>query len=205
MSDDGIHEHTWEGILQALEKLYGSVEPQHFAALPRYWEGGNNPLDGVSAYVADNPEHWHYIGFGLSDPLKGNLNSKSSGLGFELTFRLVRNSNDVHCPFNGINMLQNLAKYVVERQCVFSGYHYIPNGMPIFLNSPDMTAFVFSSDPELPEIGTPWGAVKFIQVLCITEKELKWIEKHSTEGFIKRYTEMSPLLISDLNRQSIIA
>lgn len=77
------------------------------------------------------PPHWHYVSFGLSD-LHGDGRvhmtesienpEQRSGMGFELTFRLVRKPstdydkkpNEDLPPIWPANLLQQLARYVFQ-------------------------------------------------------------------------------------------
>lgn len=74
--------------------------------------GGQDPLDYISMYRNDGsielniPPHWHYVTFGLSDlhgdgrvHIRDDMDNpeQRSGMGCELTFRLVRSTNsDAH-------------------------------------------------------------------------------------------------------------
>lgn len=78
------------------------------------------------------PPHWHYVSFGLSDlhgdgrvHMTENIENpeQRSGMGFELTFRLLRKpSSDYHekkpnedlPPIWPANLLQQLARYVFQ-------------------------------------------------------------------------------------------
>lgn len=95
--------------------------------------GGQDPLDYISMYKNDGdvelnvPPHWHYVTFGLSD-LHGdgrvhvteNIENpeQRSGMGFELTFRLLQqpsaDSNDDLPPIWPASLLQQLARYVFQ-------------------------------------------------------------------------------------------
>ena len=57
----------WNAIQAKLTSIYRNQEPKHWGTIQRYSEGGKDPLDGVSAYRADNPPYWHYISFGFSE------------------------------------------------------------------------------------------------------------------------------------------
>jgi hypothetical protein len=57
----------WEAIIAKLTAAYGAQEPKHWGTVVRYTDGGPDPLDGVSAYRADGPAHWHFVTFGLSE------------------------------------------------------------------------------------------------------------------------------------------
>jgi suppressor of fused len=201
MAKEKNKEPGWESIQNALRNLYGNKDPQHFGTVQRYADGGNDPLDGISAYAVDSPQHWHFIGFGLSELYeKESSNPEISGWGFELTFRLVREKNNEDCPVWPIQLLQTLARYVFDTQEIFDDGHYISMGGPITKNgSPEMTGLVFAIDPQLPEIKTQNGSVKFVQVICVTGKELRWIEKNSAEEFITLFAQNNPLLMSDIS------
>jgi hypothetical protein len=56
----------WDAIDSVLKPLYGAQKPKHWAAAPHWALGGKNPLDGVSAYEASNPPHWHVVSYGRS-------------------------------------------------------------------------------------------------------------------------------------------
>jgi suppressor of fused protein SUFU len=84
-------------------------------------------------------------------------------------------------------------------------YDYISMGGPITKNgSPDMTGFVFALDPQSPEIQTQNGSVKFVQVICVTTDELRWIENSGAEAITTLYAQNNPLLVSDVSRNSIV-
>lgn len=77
------------------------------------------------------PPHWHYVTFGLSDlhgdgrvHVSENIENpeQRSGMGFELTFRLIKRSSvngenkqqDDLPPIWPANLLQQLARYVFQ-------------------------------------------------------------------------------------------
>ena len=69
----------WDAITAAFEKLYpGQEEPRHFAALIPWRLGGNDPLQGVSAY--DGGDFFHLVSYGLSD-LKMHFEAAQGGDG----------------------------------------------------------------------------------------------------------------------------
>ena len=206
MAKENKKEPGWESIQNALRNLYGNQAPEYFGTVQRYSEGSNDPLDGISAYAVDDPNHWHFISFGLSELYeKESSDPEVSGWGFELTFRPVREKKDKKCPAWPIQLLQTLARYVFNTGEVFDDGHYISMGGPITKNgSPDMTGFVFALDPQLPDIETQNGSVKFIQVICVTTEELRWIENHSAEAFMTLFAQNNPLLMTDVSRASIV-
>ncbi|NXN26279.1 SUFU protein, partial [Nycticryphes semicollaris] len=88
--------------------------------------GGPDPLDYVSMYrnlgnpALNVPEHWHYISFGLSDLYGDNRvheftgTDGPSGFGFELTFRLKRETGESAPPTWPAELMQGLARYVFQ-------------------------------------------------------------------------------------------
>jgi suppressor of fused-like protein len=208
----------WESIQDALTELYGDQQPQHFGTVRRYADGGDDPLDGVSAYLIDEPRHWHLVTFGLSELYeKQSADAEVSGWGFELTFRLARDHDHARgaardtdgggeCPTWPVQFLQTLARYVFNTGAVFDEGHHIAMGGPITTSgSPALTGLVFTKDPRLPQLRTPNGSVKFIQAICVTREELNWVGHRGVEEFIDLYAARNnPLLVSDMDRQSVV-
>src|SRR5262249_45864938 len=161
----------WEAIDGRLRAVYGGQEPKHWGTVQRYTDGGPDPLDGISAYAADGPAHWHYVTFGFSELYqKTSKNLGESGWGFELTLRVPRDGADA--PEWPLVFLQNLARYVFNTGNVFDDEHYIAWGGPITRDEPTtLEAVAFSNDPVLGTIATPNGTVKFLRAIGITSDE----------------------------------
>lgn len=88
----------WDAIDQALSGLYQGAEPIfHFGTLHRYDLGGDDPLDGISVYMRRDPDHLHYVSYGLSKLYfdEESAGKEYSGWGFELTFRVGLHGADV--------------------------------------------------------------------------------------------------------------
>src|SRR5215470_8540320 len=116
--------------LQAIEaklgSIYGEQQPKHWGTVMRYSEGGPDPLDGISAYRAEDPPHWHYVTFGFSELYeKISQDQQVSGWGFELSFRLKRLLRDESPPEWPLPLLQKLARYVFNTKTPFDHEHYI--------------------------------------------------------------------------------
>ena len=79
----------------ALYKIYKGAEPKHMAPIIPFILGGDNPLDGISAYKRMDPvPHWHYITYGFSELYEKESDDRErSGFGFELTLK-VRSDKD---------------------------------------------------------------------------------------------------------------
>lgn len=58
----------WEAISRACDRLYPGQEPKHYGTIIKWVLGGNDPLDGISAYKAPGPPpHWHIVSYGLTE------------------------------------------------------------------------------------------------------------------------------------------
>jgi hypothetical protein len=201
----------WKAIEAAITPLYPGQEPAHFGTIIRFSMGGNDPLDGISAYRATKPQpHWHFVTFGMSELYeKESENKEVSGWGFEFTFRLARDASepaDAQPPMWALNFLQNLARYVFETGNVFEPGHHMDLNGPIALEQETaITATLFARDPQLRPITTPNGKMQFVQILGITADELQAARAWDTTKFLSVMASVDPMLITDLDRKSILA
>lgn len=162
----------WDAIDGALARLYPGVEPMHLATLVSWQLGGDDPLDGISIYPRD--DHWHFVSYGMSELYtKTSELAEQSGWGFEFTVRVARAPGEREAPMWAANLLQNLGRYVFKSGNWFDAGHQMDLNGPIALNRPDtaLRAIAFADDPELGEIETPFGSLRFLQVVGLTEDE----------------------------------
>ncbi|MCZ8519751.1 MULTISPECIES: suppressor of fused domain protein [Paenibacillus] len=199
--------HGWDAIDQAMSKLYGDQEPKHYGTLIRYSLGGPDPLDGISAYKAEQPlPHWHFVTYGFTELYdKESDDAEHSGYGFELTMRLKREETEEEPPGWALNLLQNMGRYVFRSGNVFRSGDYLDANGPICLGADTkLTALAFIEDPELPAMDTPNGQVQFLQMVGITGDELEAMQIWNTLGVLKACEEHMPLYITDLARDSFM-
>ncbi len=204
MSENNV---GWDAIDQAMEKIYGDQEPRHFGTMISYQLGGNDPLEGISVYAAKEPvEHWHFVTYGFSELFEKELEDMEySGYGFELTFRLQKENNEIEPPNWPLNLLQNLARYVFNSGNVFRNGDYMDANSPISLESDTkLTALAFIHDPELPVMETKNGKVEFIQLVGITADELEAMQIWNTIGVLHVFEEYMPKYTTDLSRVSFL-
>jgi suppressor of fused len=200
----------WEAIDRALEKQYPGQQPKHYGTIIKWSLGGKDPLDGLNVYFHAKPRpHWHYTTYGLSELYsKESEDEELSGYGFELTFRLAckwRPLPDEEPPMWPISFLQNISRYVFQTGNIFDDGHHMDLRGPIALESDTLIrAIAFSVDPELNEIETPHGNMKFLQVVGITLDELSAAQTWDTTKFLEVLARAHPLLITDLDRRSIL-
>ena len=197
-----------DAIQQQFESLYGDQEPQHWGpALPASF-GGNDPLDGISAYRSADNSHWHYVTYGFTELFgKENEIPEFSGYGFELTFRLAidpQQTEEAEPPVWVANFLQNIARYVFETGNVFDPGHTMSLNGPICSESSTaIHAITFADDPQLPQdVNSPNGSFRFIQIVGLTADELEAIEGWNSVSFCELLKQTNPLLITDLARTS---
>lgn len=196
----------WEAIDAQMRRLYGDQEPRHFATIIPAMLGGEDPIDGISAYRTAGPNpHWHFVTYGFSE-----LHSKEwddpavSGFGFELTFRLHPIDGE-DPPLWALNFLQNLGRYVFQTGNAFeSGHHMNLNGPIALGTSTEIKAVAFIEDPALRIIETPHGSLTFLQVVRITLDELEAIKRWNSKSFLDLLSRSVPSLVTSLGRTSAL-
>jgi suppressor of fused len=204
---DEIAAPGWDAIDGALKPLYGDQEPKHFGTIISRTLGGNDPLQGISAYWRDQPvPHWHYVTYGFSELYeKESDNKDESGYGFELTMRVAMPQCTEEPPTWVLNFLQNLARYVFDSGNVFKVGDYMNANGPIAADEKTvLVAVAFVADPELPAMDTPNGRVTFLQAVGITNDEEFAIKTWASEKVMAIFARHMPLFVTDLARASLM-
>lgn len=207
--DDAV---GWLEIDKVVEGIYGDQKPRHYAPPVHYMVGGEDPLDGVSIYDSQKDMfHRHLVSYGMSELYYNEeaAGGEFSKWGFEFTFRLKPFAEDGDDPTWVVNLMNNLARYVIKSGKWFEEYHVIPANGPIRLNSTseiNIVGVAFVSDPELGKIQTPHGEVSFLQMVGLTANEMNRITSASSayDEVKKVLDEMkttNPLMITDLLRR----
>lgn len=193
----------WDAIDAALAKIYGDQEPSHYGTIIKWRLGGNDPLDGMSAYKRN--DHWHYVSYGLTELYeKESDDPDASGYGFELTFRLKCTPGEAP-PVWPMSLMQNLARYVFQTGNVFAAGHHVNANGPIAAEEiTKLTAILFTEDPELKTIATPHGDVAFLQMVGITGDELEAVQAWNSSKLATMLASANPLWLTDLERSSIL-
>jgi suppressor of fused-like protein len=179
-----------DAVNDRLAAAYPGQEPRHWGTVRRYAEGGPDPLDGVSAYAATDPPHWHYVSFGLAP------------WGFELSFRVARGW-EAEPPFWPVSFLQQLARYVNNTGEPFGHGHYIRWGGPITNAEPtDHVALVFTADPALGSVPVGGERLELLCPLGITDAEYGACARDRPEDVLRMLLSASPLGMVDLRRSA---
>lgn len=184
-----------------------------------YFNPGNTDLN--------IPPHWHYISFGLSDLHgDGRVHPKEpmtfpearSGMGFELTFRLIKTENDTTEATNSkfpdrpptwpANLLQALARYVFQtgnRLCVGDN---VPWRKSLDNSNSKIQHMLIADDPQLKRTETPFGWVDFCQIVGVTEEEVEQASRWNGNGIINMLKKDSKTggewLITDMKRSQSV-
>lgn len=201
----------WLAIDEALSKLYPITELRHYPPLCglHYMAGGTDPIDGASIYDSRSQVfHRHIISFGMSELYydEEKAGQEFSKWGFEFTFRILPFEEDQKDPLWAVHVMNNLARYVFSSGNWFDEYHFVPANGPIRANTNTaITGLVFVKDPELGMIETPHGAVKFLQMVGITQSEVDRLGSNPStldvEQLVNELRKTNPLLITDLTRK----
>lgn len=206
-SEDEPSTVGWDAITALLKRRYPAQEPRHWGTLLSFRIGGSDPLEGISACLHVNePDHWHFVSYGMSELYAKEWDDKrTSGWGFEFTFRLKREPGEAEPPQWPLSLLQNLARYVFNSGNVFAPGHYLPLNGPIALEKTTaIWAAMFVEDPELKELDTPNGSLRFLELVGLTLDELAAIRAWDGERFAELLRQHNPLFVTDLTRQSVL-
>lgn len=204
----------FDAIEKRFKKMYTKQEEIHFHAVVSSRLGGDDPLDGISIFRGDG--YYHFVTFGFSELYeKESDDMEYSGYGFELTFKLKmteeqrkRKKKDFDIKDkelkNICSILQELARYVFESGAIFQPNEYIWTGQKEGIDAnkkSKITGFVTTLD-EAGEINTPNGKVQFVELVGVTDNELKNIDagKLKVEEFLKKLKTD----VTDYNRKSLI-
>lgn len=210
VADDHDHAPGWDAIDRALAEVYGDREPdRHYGTVVRWSLGGEDPLDGLSAYkVTDSgPPHWHIVSYGMTELYeKESEDPHESGWGFEFSMRVACDAADDEPPVWALSFLQNIGRYVFRSGNVFAPGHYMNINGPIALDEDtEIRAIAFAKAPRLPaEVASPHGKLEFLHVFGITLDELEAMKSWSSEHVQELMQRRDPLLITDLRRQSTL-
>lgn len=207
--DDAV---GWLEIDKVVEGIYGDQKPRHYAPPVHYMVGGEDPLDGVSIYDSKKDMfHRHLVSYGMSELYYNEeaAGGEFSKWGFEFTFRLKPFAEDGDDPTWVVNLMNNLARYVIKSGKWFEEYHVIPANGPIRMNSTaeiNIVGVAFVSDPELGKVQTPHGEVSFLQMVGLTANEMNRITLASSaydevKKVLDEIKTTNPLMITDLLRR----
>jgi len=119
-------------------------------------------------------------------------------------FRSKKQQEHIHYITLGFTNLWYGEEFADDEVNGFDDFHYMSANGPIMIGTDtEITAFTFYTDPEMGEIDTPNGSVKFLQLYGITGKEYSDLKekKYTAKELTDKHRAYNPLLITDLNRK----
>ena len=208
MSSNGSHPPTRAAaVAEHVDRADGGPPVDTYR--PRFKRlRGRRPIESVTLHrVVPGPEedgHWHLVTHGLSTPGPDDPSGPGEpGRGFELTFRLAGDEDER--PLWAVDLLASLAGYVISGRHPFEvGDHVDLRGPILMGGSTAITAALVVEDPVLGSLAGPFGTVEFLQVVGVTAEELELCRSWSTDAVTGYLVEDDPLLVTALDRRSIL-
>ena len=203
---DEVEAIGWEAIEKEFERVYpGQTNPKHYGTIVKWILGGKDPLDGISVY--DGGDYWHFVSFGLTEIYEKECDDPAvSGYGYELTMKLKKyDFEDEEAELKCIcGILQMIARITFTKDELFAPYEYIYTGQTEGIDAyrkSNLTGFITVPDPTVSAIDTPNGRVEFLELIGMTDAELKTLGTHdSVEELYKKYGSD----LTDYRRASIV-
>lgn len=178
IKEDEEYSPGWQAIDAAFEKLYPGQKPDHFGTIltSRAMLGGDEYLDGFSIYTSPKG-YKHLVTYGMTvlygdeDAFGGEWN----GWGYEMTIKLKE--RDAESCMWAIDMMSNLARYTYKTQRFFEPNQYVKgNGTSLHTGADSLvTALLLVNDTEAETQRSVYGRTEFIQLVGITESEIRAI------------------------------
>ncbi|XP_078079259.1 suppressor of fused homolog isoform X5 [Mustelus asterias] len=162
----------------------------------------------------DVPEHWHYVSFGLSDLYGDNRVHEFTGLegpsgfGFELTFRLRRETGETAPPTWPAELMQGLARYVFQSENTLCSGDHVSWHSPLDNSESRIQHMLLTEDPQLQPVHTPFGTVAFLQIVGVCTEELQAAQQWNGQGILELLRTVpvagGSWLITDMRRGETI-
>ena len=196
----------WQAIEQEFQRVYpGQDNPKHYGTIIKWILGGNDPLDGISIY--DGGDYWHFVSFGQTEIYEKETDDPEiSGYGYELTFKLKKDDyEDEEAEIRNIcGIMQMIARLTFTKGEIFQPFEFIYTGQTTGIDAnqkSDLTGFITVKDPTVETIDTPNGRVEFVELIGMTDAELKTL---SDVGSVMDIYEKLSSDITDYHRRSIV-
>lgn len=189
--------------IQELNKIYDVDKPYMNFKVPIFYmkkNGGEVPHEQVVVY--DCGEYLHFITIGISCLCEDRGESK-----FEYTFKLKKkNTENFNSEIEHTSpMLDAIAAFSSFCSELIKQYQTIPGeqgkGMDL-KNESKITGFITVPDTSLNSINTQYGKVDFIDLVGVTDMELKSIENNQIT--VKDLFDKIGSDITDYDRDSVI-
>ncbi len=197
---------AFEQVETAVQRACPEGAPLFKWGVRKTWaEGGEDPLEKVWAYASDEETpHWHYITSGMADPEKSSTKASVSGVGYELTFRLKRQTGEDEAPLWPVTALQETGWGIFKANMRLAPGHYIRRRRVITGGNPktELKGYYLIEDRRLSPTECDSGSVYFLQLVGITEEQLLECESGEPDEMEAELLARSPLGITDLSRKT---
>ena len=196
----------WDAIEAEFLRVYpGQTNPKHYATIIKWMFGGKDPLDGISIY--DGGGFWHFVSFGLTELYdKECKDPEVSGYGYELTYKLKKGAyEDEEAELRNVcGILQQIARITFTKGELFLPDEYIYTGQTAGIDAKQkswLTGFITVKDPSVETIETPNGRVEFLELVGMTDAELRTLSDRASVEAIYRKLGTD---VTDYARASIL-
>lgn len=202
MSDDyPVQAPGWAALDRVGLTFYPGQTPHQFTSQTGYDLDSPNPLPAICVWEAPNPDHWHFVTYGLTELFeKSSADPDISGFGFEVTFRVPRGQGEETPPAWPIRMLQGIGHYALTGHGGLDTGHMIDLGGPLAPDATELSAVVAVPDPTFGKVDTQFGSVLFLQLFGITGKELDAMQSWPMERRVGLVREVEPFGITRVER-----
>ena len=162
-------------------------------------------MDGISIY--DGGSYWHFVSFGQTEIYEKETETPDiSGYGYELTFKLKKDEyEDEEAEIRNIcGILQMIARLTFTKGEIFQPFEFLYTGQTTGIDAKqksNLTGFITVKDPTVETIDTPNGRVEFLELIGMTDAELKTL---SNVGSVMEIYKKLGSDITDYHRQSIV-
>lgn len=196
----------WDVIEKEFLRVYpGQENPKHYGTIIKWIMGGKDPLDGISVY--DGGDYWHFVSFGQTEIYdKESENKEISGYGYELTFKLEKAGlEDEEAEIRNIcGILQMVARLTFTKGEIFAPDEFLYTGQTQGIDvhqKSDLTGFICIKDPTVETIDTPNGRVEFLELVGMTDAELKTLSDRASVAELYKKLGSD---VTDYRRTSVV-
>lgn len=166
----------------------------------RVWGAQGQPLTTVervtiaSALITKGKPHWHLLTFGLAVT------------GFELSLRVLKQKDELAAPAWAVNLLSALITRAKSNTLTPDPNQVLllAEGVAPGADS-ELKGLLFTLDPEAGSLVTPHETVPVLLVVPVTAEEARAVREWSPSGMVDVLSRAYPLLVSDLERPSLLS
>lgn len=177
-----------------------ALQAAHEAAAVKLWGATPAVVSRVGAVelfagpVGRGRPHWLFLSRGLAPT------------GAELALRVLRHKDEAAPPAWAVTLLETLTERTLagtlradEHQCVQLAEGIAPG------RDTELVALACAPDPELPALATAHEQVPVRLVVPVTADEARVVREWSPVGLVEVLARVDPLLVTDLERPSLLA